>query len=225
MTSISTRQMQNLIAKFNRGLLQYQDLPIFKDIEKIRQEIYQSKLFTDNPKKKSAQELIDKDSTPPQWGRFLFNIVKEFKFYSCLELGTCLGFSAAYIAAGISPKGRLTSIEGLPDRAQIAKKSLQKLNLKNVEIISLQFSQALPAVLAKNKFDFVFIDGHHRKEATLRYFDMIYPQLENNSVVIIDDIHWPTEMQPAWDIIKKDLRIKHTYTIKKWGICLIQKSG
>jgi predicted O-methyltransferase YrrM len=225
MASYFNLQIQNLINKFNQDLLPHKNLPIFKDIERIRQEIYQSKLFADNPKKKSARELIDKDSTPPQWGRFLFNIVKECKFSNCLELGTCLGFSTAYIAAGLSPKGRLTSIEGLLDRAQIAKKSLKKLNLKNIEVIPLQFSQALPDILAKNLFDFVFIDGHHKKDATLRYFDMIYPQLDKNALVIIDDIHWPTEMQPAWDIINKDRRIKHTYTIKKWGIGLIQKSG
>ena len=199
------------------------DNSIIENIEKLRQNISKSKIFAKHPDKKSTKELIQKDSTPPEWGQFLYKIVKSFRFHNCLELGTCLGFSGAYIMAALPPSGKLISIEGLEDRANIAHDHLKALDFNNFKIYTGQFSQVLPNILKNNKFDFAFIDGHHKERPTLKYFDMIYPQLFDQSLIIIDDIHWPTEMKPAWDKIKKDDRISRSFTLGKWGLCVINK--
>lgn len=199
------------------------DIEISEEIEYLRQNISRSKIFDNIPDKKSASELIQKDSTPPKWCRFLYKIIKSLRFHSCLELGTCLGFSSAYILAALPSGGKLISIEGLEDRADIARNNLKTLGFNNFKIYTGQFSQVLPDILKNNKFDFVFIDGHHKEIPTLKYFDMIYPRLLDQSIIIIDDIHWPTEMKPAWDKIKKDDRVCRSYTLGKWGLCMIKK--
>ena len=48
------------------------------------------------------------------------------------------------------------------------------------------------------------MDGNHRKEPTLRYFRLILEKINNNSVIIVDDIHWSSEMEEAWEEIKSD---------------------
>jgi hypothetical protein len=37
----------------------------------------------------------------------------------------------------------------------------------------------------------------------LEYLQLILPHLENQSVIVLDDIHWSPEMTEAWERIKK----------------------
>jgi len=48
-----------------------------------------------------------------------------------------------------------------------------------------------------------FIDGNHRREPTIRYFEQILPFCHNNTILVFDDIHWSAEMEEAWNHIKK----------------------
>ena len=48
----------------------------------------------------------------------------------------------------------------------------------------------------------VFIDGNHRKEPVINYFNQVADMSDNNSVVIIDDINSSREMAEAWCEIK-----------------------
>jgi len=38
-------------------------------------------------------------SKPPAWGEMLFKLVRYSRSTNCIEMGTCLGISAAYISA------------------------------------------------------------------------------------------------------------------------------
>ncbi len=215
-------KLNDLIQEFQTNNFSQINNEIFLKIETSREKISKSPVFDYHPQKKSAAELIEKDTTSPAWGRFLYLLIKTFNFKSCLELGTCLGFSGAYILASLNGNGKLISLEGLTDRAQLAKQMWKRLGFNNFKIEIGQFGNILPKILEKNHFDFVFIDGHHKKEATLRYFNMIYPKLLKNAIIVIDDIHWPTEMRPAWKIIQRDIRIVQAHTVDKWGICLMK---
>ena len=44
----------------------------------------------------SISELCQSASSPQKWGELIFKLIREFKPNNCLELGTCLGISAAY---------------------------------------------------------------------------------------------------------------------------------
>jgi len=47
-----------------------------------------------------------------------------------------------------------------------------------------------------------FIDGNHRKEPTLRYFQLLLQKANRPAVIILDDIHWSPEMEAAWEVVK-----------------------
>jgi hypothetical protein len=50
--------------------------------------------------------------------------------------------------------------------------------------------------------DLAYIDGNHRYEPTLRYFQQLLPKKQHHSIFIFDDIHWSAEMEKAWSEIK-----------------------
>jgi predicted O-methyltransferase YrrM len=75
-------------------------------------------------------------------------------------------------------------------------------------------------VLAKtDSVDFVFVDGNHRKEATVNYFNWCLPKVHENTVLIFDDIYWSKGMNEAWDIIKSHPQV--TVTIDLFWIGLV----
>ncbi|MDF1551028.1 MAG: class I SAM-dependent methyltransferase, partial [Bacteroidales bacterium] len=122
--------------------------------------------------------------------------------------------------------GKLTTIEGAKELAFISDKTLKELNHPGYVVMNGKFKDVLPKFLPGSMpFDFVFIDGHHDKVATLEYFNIIYPYLSKKAVVIFDDINWSKGMQIVWKEIYNDQRIKMSFDLYKWGICLIDKTA
>ncbi|MEM9439796.1 MAG: class I SAM-dependent methyltransferase [Pseudomonadota bacterium] len=140
-------------------------------------------------------------SKPPFWGRFLFHIVRHCQPKGCIEMGTCVGLSAAYIASALklNKSGRLMTLEGAPALADIARDTLGQLDLTCAEVRTGRFSVTLdPALEAMAPVDFAFIDGHHDEVATLNYLEQIKPHLADDAVLVFDDIAWSDGMRRAW---------------------------
>lgn len=55
--------------------------------------------------------------------------------HKVLEVGAGSGYQAALISEIIGPKGKIISTEIVPELAELAKKNVKKLNLKNIEIL------------------------------------------------------------------------------------------
>jgi len=177
---------------------------------------------------KIVGEVCKGASTPRRWGELIFKIYREFGFEHCIELGTCLGFSGAYQASAlaINGKGKLVTMEGAESLAGIAAKNLENMGFTNVDVVVGRFSDTLQGVLEDLKtIDFAFIDGHHDEEATIKYFEQIWPYLSDEAVVIFDDINWSTGMKRAWEHIYSDKRMLTSVDLYKWGISLIDKKA
>jgi len=160
---------------------------------------------------------------PPKWGDFHFRLLRTFKPENCLELGTNLGISTAYLcsALDLNQKGFLVTLEGNSKFAEVAARGMKSLDLSNLEIVTGLFSDTLDGVLLKyKKFDYVFIDGHHQKDPTLAYFDMIEPFLSENAVVIFDDIYWSEGMQEAWQKVIKNDHVQAAFDFYKLGVII-----
>jgi predicted O-methyltransferase YrrM len=158
------------------------------------------------------------------WGKLLFMLVREFKPQRALELGTNLGVSAAYQAAAmtLNGTGNVITIEGAPTLAARARENLSALDLRNVSIVCGKFTDMLPTVCAEYApFDFVFIDGHHDRQATIDYFNILLPFTQPNSVCIFDDIRWSDGMIAAWDSVRHNERVQTSVGLKQLGICVI----
>jgi len=217
------------------------DLKIFEEIEEIRENIKQQNLevqFLDfgagDPKEKRDEKTMSKGvqsvrytkelcqiGLKNEWSQLIYSLVKEHKPNTILELGTCCGFSSIYMSKA-NKSSTIYTIEGACEVAKIAAKNIQKANCDNIIQKVGKFNDVLQPLLREIKsVDFAFIDGHHDKDATLKYFKDIKPFLSTNAIVVFDDISWSEGMKESWKTIIRDKDIKKYEDLEKLGICYL----
>lgn len=142
------------------------------------------------------------NSKAPIWARFIHQVVANLGSAKSLEMGSCVGLTACYIAAAGS---RLITIEGAPAIAEIARQTVKELGYSDaVEVVTGRFDKTLEPALAAGPLGFVFVDGHHDEHATVEYWHQIRPHLTEDAFVIFDDIHWTEGMSRAWEVIQSE---------------------
>jgi predicted O-methyltransferase YrrM len=102
---------------------------------------------------------------------------------------------------------------------------LNQFDCKNVENIISEFESFLVSENLQSKiYNLIYFDGNHSKKATLAYFDLLLPAIDNDSVWIFDDIHWSPEMEEAWNNIKSHPQVKVTIDTFQWGFVFLDVS-
>ena len=114
-----------------------------------------------------------------------------------LELGTSLGISTLAMALA-TPDRRVVTVEGCPALAEIARANLRKHNAHNVEVLNMEFSDALKKMRTEGTtVSMAFIDGNHRGEALKKYVREIMTMGEE-MIIVADDIYMNRDMFTAW---------------------------
>ncbi len=153
----------------------------------------------------------------------LYRLVHYFKPRTILELGTSLGKSAFAMACADS-QTQIISVEGDRTLAQMAQRQLDKFQISNVQIRTQNFETFLLELNQSNqKFDMVFMDGNHRLEPTLKYFNLLQKHLHNDSVVLVDDIYWSEEMKQAWQQLKQHPQVRQSVDVFYFGILFFRQ--
>lgn len=163
-------------------------------------------------------------SKPAFWAVLLYHLVRRLQPSSALELGTCVGISAAYqgVAMARNGRGRLRTLEGAPSIAELARQTFAAAGLDNVEVVVGPFHETLDAALtAAAPLDFFFNDGHHDHDAVLRYFDEALPHLADGAVVVFDDISWSPGMRRAWTAIEAHPRVHASIDLRAMGVTIV----
>jgi len=153
--------------------------------------------------------------------KLLYRLANYFKPNTVLELGTSLGISTTALAWGHS-HANITTIEGCPNISEFTKHGFETFKLKNINIKTGNFNTELEN-LKPTTFDFIFFDGNHQKEATLKYFETLLETAHNDSVFIFDDIYWSKGMTEAWEQIKQHPKVKVTIDTFFWGLVFFRK--
>ena len=175
-------------------------------------------------KELSISYIAKNSAKPPRYARMLYRLVKYLKPATILELGTSLGISALYQAAG-NPSAKVITLEGCPQTAAMAQENFNLFPEFNIEIKVGPFDETLPEVLSElNDIDFLFMDGHHQLEATFRYLQLCYPKLSAHAAVIIDDINWSEEMRLTWKKLVADERFTLSLDVFMVGILFTSKA-
>src|SRR5688572_30145223 len=160
---------------------------------------------------------------PKKYGQLLFRMVKEYQPRTIIELGTSLGITTSYLALA-NPGARVISLEGAEEVADIADQNFKTLGLSNVRLIKGNFDQGLPGILeGLSTVDFAFIDGNHRQEPTERYFNQMLGKTNNESILVVDDIHWSPEMEAAWETMKKHRAVRCSIDLFFMGILIFRQ--
>jgi predicted O-methyltransferase YrrM len=179
---------------------------------------------TGKTNQRTIASIAKNAAKPAKFGQLLFRMVKEYKPAAILELGTSLGITTTYLATG-DRDAMITTMEGAGEVAAVARKNFSELGLENVHIEEGNFDDTLAVVLKKNVISpgLIFIDGNHREEPTLRYFQQLLPVLNNDSILVFDDIHWSAEMESAWEKVKADPSVRCTVDLFFIGIAFFRQ--
>jgi predicted O-methyltransferase YrrM len=148
---------------------------------------------------KRVSQIAKNALKKPGLAQLIYRLAKENQPKSIVELGTCLGITTAYLSKV---------------------RNFEELGLKNIELQVGNFDGLFPKVVDQaDQLDFVYIDGNHRKEATLDYFKWCLPKVHEGSLLIFDDIYWSEGMKAAWAEIKAHPEV--TVTIDLFWIGLV----
>lgn len=159
----------------------------------------------------------------PRKAAILYKLARHFKPEHTLELGTSLGLSTMYLARGAAP-GKVITIEGCPAIHRLASEHFAHFGQENITALEGDFRAVLPNVLqALPRLDLAYIDGHHAEEPTLDYFDHCLAKAHNDTVFVLDDIHWSRGMARAWETVKAHPQVTVTIDLHDMGLVFLRQ--
>jgi predicted O-methyltransferase YrrM len=172
-----------------------------------------------NNKQKRISDITTNALKPPKLAKLLYRLAAFIKPTNIIELGTCLGITTVYLQHA-APNAKVYTLEGCPQTAGVAKEVFKRAGLNDIEVITGNFDDTLGDVLNnQEKLDFVYIDGNHQRDATLRYFEWCLPKVHEDTMLIFDDIYWSDGMKQAWEQIKAHPQV--TATVDLFWIGLV----
>ncbi len=178
--------------------------------------------FSEGELSRSVAMICKSSAKPPRYAQLLYRIVRFYKPGYVLELGTSLGISTAYIAAGQN-KTLVTTGEGNHVVAAIARNNFAALGLHNITVVTGNFDNTLPQMISSlPHVDMAFIDGNHRQQPTIRYFDKLLHKMPASSMLILDDIHWSRGMEKAWNHICSHPSVMLSVDLFQFGIAFFR---
>lgn len=220
---------------YTRAITDATIYPEYQAVENLRNELLTNHSyfdFTDFGAKGSEKGIVKKQQVSATAGRvlksekyaqLLYRLARFLKPRTMLELGTSFGISTSYQALGAKPE-QFNTLEGCPATAAIAEINLKKNQIANTKIVIGNFENTLHEVLINlATLDWVFMDGNHKYEPTMRYFQQISPYLHNESIVIIDDIYWSGEMNKAWTELRTLPQVTASIDLYGFGLLFFRK--
>lgn len=213
----------------------------FIAIEKLRNELNNNhQIIFQNDLGAGAEKSIIKKNTishfskhhakPHRIAQIIYHLIEHNNYKNIIELGTSLGISSSYIASALRKKFNLTeinftTIEGADEIAKCANENFKKLHLnKFIKLCVGNFDSALPELLRSYQtIDMAFIDGNHRYQPTMNYFNQLLSKKHNDTLLIFDDIYWSKEMTKAWEEIKNHSSVTVTVNLFFIGLVFFRK--
>jgi len=199
------RQRKKL--KANNKLIEVEDFGAGSTVIKSNQRI--------------VKHIANSSLKPRKFAQLLFRMVQYYKPATIVELGTSFGITSSYLSLG-NKNAQLFTCEGATNIAAIAQQNFDALQIENIELIKGDFAKTLPDLFAKiATVDFAFVDGNHRKEPTVQYFQELLNHSKVTTILVFDDIHWSAEMEAAWEIIRQNPMVTLTIDLFFVGLVFI----
>ncbi len=198
---------------------------------------YKEKLYTDKrnydfdffgagSKRKRRSTNIKKHAknagTKGKYWDLLYKLSSHYKPTNILELGTNFGFGTLAFKLGF-PEVSIESIEGSKTLHSINQINFNSIPINKINLLNYSFESFFKQ---KNDtfYDIVFIDGDHIGNHLLKNIENVLKNCHSETLIIIDDIRWSTDMLLAWKQIIADKRFNLTIDLFKLGIILLMPS-
>lgn len=177
-----------------------------------------------NASTRKISDITRISTTPEKYSKLYCRIIRHYNCRHILELGTSLGLNTLYLAIA-SSEAQVTTIEGSPATAAIARQVFEENRVKNISLLEGNIDHVLPSFLHScETIDFAFIDANHRLKPTLHYFDLILKKIHTESIVILDDIHYSPEMEQAWKVLQVHERVFTSIDLYRCGLIFFNPS-
>lgn len=141
-------------------------------------------------------------------GRIMSLISYLVRPESILEIGTFTGYGTLCLCEGLTPNGKITTIEVNPELESISSKYFQKSNYASQ--IQSYLGNALEIIPTLNEsYDLIYIDAGKKDNGL--YLDLIVQRLNTNGIILIDNVLW------AGKVIQNDLKDDKTQSIRSFN--------
>ena len=121
----------------------------------------------------------------PLQGRLLELLARAVRARSILELGTLGGYSTIWLARGLAPGGRVTTLEAEPGYAEVARANIARAGL--ADIVDLRVGPALASLpLLEGPFDLIFIDADKRSNP--QYLEEALRLSRPGTLIVADNV-------------------------------------
>ena len=163
-------------------------------------------------------------------GRVLSMISHLLKPQRILEIGTYTGYSALCLAEGLSPGGKMVTI----DINEELEKKVRDHFAESQDKIEYKIGNALDIIPTLNEiFDLVFIDAD--KSNYINYFDLVIDKVRPGGFILADNVLWSGKVlnkNPDNDTksiiafnhkIQHDSRVENVLLPIRDGIMMIRK--
>ena len=207
---------------------------VYTDVENMRQQLFlDTRIITvtdlgagshvNNNRQKKISDIAHNALKPPKLAQLLYRLAADLRPRNIIELGTCLGITTVYLQDAAA-EAKVYTLEGCPETSKIAAETFNNARLDEIDLRTGNFDDTLPEVIDKlDQLDFVFVDGNHQKDATLKYFEWCLPKVHEDTMLIFDDIYWSEGMKQAWAEIKVHPRVTVTVDLFWIGLVFFRK--
>jgi predicted O-methyltransferase YrrM len=140
--------------------------------------------------RQAEAEGIPNWAVSPDVGRLLEILTAMTAGRLALEIGTLAGYSAIWIARGLTEGGRLITIEYNEKHADFAEQQFERAGLADrIELVLGPALEVLPGIageVAEQSVDLVFIDADKREYPD--YFAAIRPLIAVGGLLVVDNV-------------------------------------
>jgi predicted O-methyltransferase YrrM len=212
----------------------FSDKKVYHSIEQARKRLLHDKrqvTVTDlgagshlnNHRQRQVSDIARNALKSPKLAQLICRLAASRHPHNIIELGTCLGITTLYMQQA-APEAIVYTLEGCPQTAEIAGGIFKQEGASGIHQLVGNFDDTLqPLINELPQLDFVYVDGNHQKEATLRYFEWCLPKVHEGTLLIFDDIYWSQGMKEAWLQIKAHPQVTVTVDLFWIGLVFFKK--
>ncbi len=169
---------------------------------------------------RSIQQIFKISSSKGHYGKILYQLNKYFQPKKILEFGTSLGIGTLHFHLG-NPESQITTVEACPETLNFTREFL-KDKLTNVNYIESTVNDFLNQI-SMEKYDLIFVDGHHDGKATIEYMQSLEKHSHNDTIFILDDIRWSDDMFEAWNELRSSNKYNVSIDLFRMGMLIPRK--